>query len=84
MNPVTKIRKEHGLSIHDLGMLSGVHLSTVRRLDIGEAKSISPKLLKAFERMGYDVESVERDFENWRIQQEELKRKELKEKHFVS
>lgn len=67
-NPVVAIRNEKGLTIADLSVLSSVSITTIHRVEKGSVSRISPDLLKAFERIGYNTKEVEADYNEWRKQ----------------
>lgn len=69
MNPVAKIRKDLGLNVTQLAIISGVSAATIRAIEKGDPIQISPNVLKGLEKLGYDSELVSLDYAEWRHEQ---------------
>lgn len=69
MNPVAKVRKDRGINVTQLAILAGVSAATIRAIEKGDPIKISPNVLEALTRLGYDPKKVARDYAAWRAAQ---------------
>lgn len=69
MNPVAKVRKDRGLNVTQLAILAGVSAATIRAIEKGDPIQISPHVLRALERLGYDPEQLAYAYADWRHKQ---------------
>lgn len=69
MNPVAKVRKDRGISVTQLAILAGVSAATIRAIEKGDPIKISPHVLRALERLGYDPEQLAYAYADWRHEQ---------------
>lgn len=65
-NPLVAIRKEKGLTVSDLGVLTGTSLATIQRVEKGNLQSITPAVLNFLEKLGYDREQITADYDKWK------------------
>lgn len=65
-NPIEKIREEHGLNRSEFGVVLGVVPETVRQIETGTIKTLSPNVRKGLERLGHEPKEVAKELEAWR------------------
>lgn len=75
-NPLTAIRKEKGLTMSELSVISEVSMNTIGRIEKGAVKKVTPEVLDTLEKLGYDRAEFERNYYEWR----QFKTKELEAK----
>lgn len=65
-NPFIAIRKEKVLTVSQEAMIFGVSDMTIRRIENGIARTISPIVLNSLEKWGYDKKQIQSDYEQWK------------------
>jgi hypothetical protein len=70
-NPFVRIREELGLKATKLAVAVGVNYSCWKRHEYGIATNIQPSVARALQRLGYNVDEVQREYDEWRKEQQE-------------
>ena len=76
-NPVVKIREDLDMTREDLSRIANISYSAIYAVERGNALSISRKILKALQDLGYDPQKIAEDYMNYKQQLS----KELKSKY---
>jgi transcriptional regulator with XRE-family HTH domain len=66
-NPLTAIRQQKDLTVSEMAILSGVSYMTIERLERGDIKKITPRVLISLEKWGYSKERLVADYEAWKV-----------------
>ncbi len=64
--PIEQAREELGLTIQELAIMADVSDTTVYRNLKAEARTVSPKILEALGKAGYDPGRLKRGYEEYR------------------